>query len=303
MRIPEGELKSGLHEIKEHGGKGFPFNIYPCSIPVDFPRVQVHWHEEMEIVSIRRGLGAVTVDKETVQAGPGEAVAVFPGQLHGISRLGEEVMEYENIIFRPEMLMSGAGDICTLEFLMPMAGGGARRPVHMRPGLPGYEAFDGCLRTLDGLCAQRPYGYQMGVKGALFGMLGALLQVWVPGEGARPGRSRERIKRLLEYVEAHYGERITVEQAAGLCFYSSSHFMKYFKQYMGLSFVEYLNGYRLFKAAGALLQGTERVTDIAQGCGFENVSYFNRLFRQRYGCTPREYRTAGRGPADGGNGA
>ncbi len=295
MRIPEKELKNRLHETKEHGGREFPFNIYPCSIPVDFPRVQVHWHEEMEIVSIRRGRGEVTVDKEPVQAGPGEAVVIFPGQLHGIGRLGEAALEYENIIFRPEMLMSGPGDLCTLEFLMPMAGGRAPRPVHMKPGTPGYEGFSGCLAALDALCAQRPYGYQMGVKGTLFGMLGALLQVWKPGERAKNGRSRERIKHLLEYVEAHYGERITVEDAAGLCFYSNSHFMKYFKQYMGLSFVEYLNGYRLFKAAGFLLQSTDRVTEIAQGCGFDNVSYFNRLFRQRYGCTPGEYRAAGKG--------
>ena len=53
------------------------------------------------------------------------------------------------------------------------------------------------------------------------------------------------MKRLLEYMEEHYGEKITVEDGAKLCFYSNSHFMKYFKQYMGVPFIQYLNEFRL----------------------------------------------------------
>lgn len=41
--------KYGYHEMKEHAGKDFPFNIYPCSIPADFSQVPVHWHEDMEM--------------------------------------------------------------------------------------------------------------------------------------------------------------------------------------------------------------------------------------------------------------
>ena len=48
------------HEIKEHAGRDFPFNIYPCSIPLDFKLVPVHWHEEMEIISVKKGRGLVT---------------------------------------------------------------------------------------------------------------------------------------------------------------------------------------------------------------------------------------------------
>ena len=44
-------------EVKEHAGREFPFNIYPCSIPLDFKQVQVHWHEELEIISVKKGRG------------------------------------------------------------------------------------------------------------------------------------------------------------------------------------------------------------------------------------------------------
>ena len=80
------------HEIKEHAGRDFPFNIYPCSIPFDFKLVPVHWHEEMEIISVKKGRGLVTVDMVPYEVGMGDAVAVFPGQLHGISQTGGETM-------------------------------------------------------------------------------------------------------------------------------------------------------------------------------------------------------------------
>ena len=55
-------MNRGYHEIKEHGKREFPFNIYPCSIPVDFSHVALHWHEEMEIIAVKKGKGRITVD-------------------------------------------------------------------------------------------------------------------------------------------------------------------------------------------------------------------------------------------------
>ena len=59
---------------------------------------------------------------------------------------------------------------------------------------------------------------------------------------------------------------------------------------MGISFVQYLNDYRLARAWAQLARTGETVTNIAQGCGFENLSYFNRLFKRRYGMTPGQMR-------------
>ena len=288
--IPEFEYRSRLQEKREHGGSAFPFNIYPCTIPLDFPQVHVHWHEELEIISVKRGRGTVTVDKQALRIKEGEAIVVFPGQFHGISVEEGEVMEYENIIFQPQLLMASAGDLCTSEFLLPLIEQAPERPVHMKEGMKAWKEFTEAIDRLDLLCSRKAYGYQLGVKGALFDMIWAILQSWKPKEGGRNERSREKIKLLLAYVGEHYGEKITVDEAAGICCYSSSHFMKYFKQYMGVPFIEYLNGYRLFKAAVLLLSSDDPITAVAQNCGFDNLSYFNRLFRKRYGCTPGEYR-------------
>ena len=220
----------------------------------------------------------------------GETVVVFPGQLHGIGQLGGEAMEYENIIFQPTMLMASADEACTSQFLLPLVMEGGQAPVHITQESPGYREFMRCIEVMDHMCGERPYGYQLAVKGALFGFL---FQVFTRYREAVPEGSRkyrEKIKTLLRHIEDHYGDRLTVEEAAGMCFYSKSHFMKFFRQHMGCSFVDYLNDYRLAMAAGFLASTGDTVTEIAQRCGFDNISYFNRLFKRKYGQAPAAYR-------------
>lgn len=290
MNIPERDHVTGYHEQKEHGGREFPFNIYPCSIPLDFPQVPVHWHEEMELISARKGRGMVVVDTEPYQLAAGELIVVFPGQLHGIFQDGDFAMEYENIIFRPEMLMRSGADVCTLEYLLPLVRESSGPPLVLRKGNRGHKELMECVGRLDEISERREFGYELAVKGQLFWLFFEICQCLGPADRERPARSRERIKELLAYLEGHYGEPLTVEQAAAVCGYSSSHFMKYFKQYMGSPFIRYLNDYRLARAAGYLKTTREPVTAVALRCGFENLSYFNRLFKRRFGMTPGEFR-------------
>ena len=94
----------------------------------------------------------------------------------------------------------------------------------------------------------------------------------------------------MKYVEEHYADTITIADMAALTFYSKSHFMKFFKDHMDMGFTEYLNDYRLSMAARLLAASGLSVLEIATRTGFDNLSYFNRLFKRKYGQTPREYR-------------
>ena len=88
-------------ENKVHTDSSFPYNTYLCSIPLDFPCVPHHWHEEMELIVIQKGSGVVHVDFNRYVVEAGSIVVVLPGHLHSIEELCGEKMEYENILFRP----------------------------------------------------------------------------------------------------------------------------------------------------------------------------------------------------------
>ena len=59
---------------------------------------------------------------------------------------------------------------------------------------------------------------------------------------------------------------------------------------MGVSFVSYLNDFRLNVAARLLSSNDESILSVAEHCGFFNLSYFNRMFKKKYGVTPGKYR-------------
>ena len=97
-----------------------------------------------------------------------------------------------------------------------------------------------------------------------------------------------RLKTVVQLVNEGYAGALHVTDAAAACGCSPSHFMRWFKKMTGQGFTEYLNEQRLNAAADALRSGSDTVLAIAEQCGFENLSYFNRLFKKRYGMTPRE---------------
>lgn len=278
-------------ENKVHTDPSFPYNTYLCSIPLDFPYVPYHWHEETEFIVIQKGCGMVHVNFNQHKVSAGSIVVVLPGQIHSISEIPGMKMEYENILFRNEMLFSKSDDLCSSDFLTPLFHGTIPVDDHIHPGLAYYDTFSSIIKEMDHLCEFRPYGYQLALKGYLFQLL-FLLASNQKGQYMTPAKEKslEKMKFILQYVQDHYQEPISIEEVAALCHYSPSHFMKFFKTNMKTSFIHYLNDYRLTIAHRLLGSSEDSILSIAQQSGFDNLSYFNRLFKRKYGVTPKEIR-------------
>ena len=283
-----------FREDKKHTEVAFPYNTYLCSIPLDFSSVPVHWHEEMEFIVVKKGRGLVTLDRESRLLEAGQAVIVLPGQLHGIRQYQQKRMEYENIIFRLEMLLPKEGDVCGPKFLEPYRDGKLLYPAWIDGSALYHEEMLECIRKMDELSEQRPRGYPLAVKGWLFQFF-FLLFSRVEPTLAEEGREKslDKMKRILRRIEVDYGKPLSIKEMAEFSGFSESHFMKFFKNHMGVPFVSYLNDYRLTLAARALAEGQEDVLTVAMDVGFSNVSYFNRLFKKKFRMTPLEYRKRG----------
>ncbi|MBQ8687296.1 MAG: helix-turn-helix transcriptional regulator [Ruminococcus sp.] len=278
------------HENKAHTTPDFPYNTYLCSIPLDFPEVSVHWHNEAELVAVKKGSGRIDVDLISYDVSEGNMILILPGQLHSIHQKAGCEMEYENILFEPSLLGAEERGLCG-RLLQPLFAGQLRLPVRIDQTLSYYEDAAACIGRIDSLCSRQSFGYQLAVKGNLFSLM--YLLVTHHTERAEPAdrkRSIEKVKLILSYISENYTRRLTIEEAAGVCYYSKSHFMKFFKAVMGEGFTSYLNGYRLRIAAQLLLSTSDSVLEISGKTGFENLSYFNRQFKSRYGVSPGQYR-------------
>ncbi|MBQ0001630.1 MAG: helix-turn-helix transcriptional regulator [Clostridiales bacterium] len=272
-------------EKKSHGERNFPFSIYTCSIPRDFPEVLMHWHEETEIIFIKEGKGIVSVDLEMRVLSAPALAFVLPGQLHSIGQYEGESMEYVNYIFHPRLLQSHNDAVFDQQYLTPLFDGTIEIPVFLQEHSPGFSSLS------DSLLGCEETDSPLMVKSCLFQLCSRMRELFPERTGNTVRReSMERIKTLLLYIQDHYKENITVTDAAAQIDLSENHFMRFFKQTLGVSFVTYLRNYRLTKAEEMLYSTDASILDIAQDSGFQNVSYFIREFRNKYGETPLKYR-------------
>ena len=274
------------HETKRHTSSEFPYNTYLCSIPLDFQTVNIHWHEEVEIIVIKKGKGIVSVDLTEYEVHTGDVVFVMSGQLHSIHQLGGSTMEYENILFKPALLKSSGHDVCWAQFISPLFFASSA----ITPVFRDNHKLETYIQDIDKLCDERHTGYQLAVKGYLYQIIHLLMTEYTAPPSPFAKKHTDKIKTVLSYVDVHYAEEISIENMAKLCFYSKSYFMKFFKESMGISFIAYLNNYRLEIAARMLKAADDNILAISSACGFDNLSYFNRSFKNKYGVTPGKYR-------------
>lgn len=279
-----------LYEKKSHVSLQFPYNTYLCSIPLDFTLVPAHWHKDVELIVIKKGIGTIAVDMEPQTVSAGDIILVRPGQIHSISQHESDTMEYENILFRPDLLYSQNTDLRTLEYFDLYFNLEYDLPWHIDHSNSCHKELAECINAIDTLCSERPRYYELSVKGYLFQFFYLLFSCQESPVYSTGRKSLDKVKQMIAYIEEHYMEPISVQSAADYLGFSNSHFMKFFKQNMHTTFTSYLNHYRLTIAGRLLLTTDDNILVISEKTGFNNLSYFNRLFKQYFHMTPREYR-------------
>ena len=99
-----------------------------------------------------------------------------------------------------------------------------------------------------------------------------------------------RIEKTMQYLNANFDKAITLNEVATLSNMTQTAFSRFFKARTGINFIDSLNDIRLGHASRMLIETTETVSEIAYNCGFNNIANFNRLFKKKKNCTPKEFR-------------
>lgn len=99
-----------------------------------------------------------------------------------------------------------------------------------------------------------------------------------------------RIEKVYAYLRDYYDRDISLDDVSKLAGMTSVSFSRFIKKRTGKTFVESLNDIRLGHASRLLIDTPQTIAEVAGKCGFNNLSYFNRVFKNKNGCTPREFR-------------
>ncbi|MBQ6439886.1 MAG: helix-turn-helix transcriptional regulator [Mogibacterium sp.] len=288
----ENNLKINKEKAK-HGDIFLPVNSYHCLIPFTYRELALHWHEEMEITLIQDGTSDYKVGQEVFEANAGDIILIPPYCTHSACEIPGKTMISDSMVFHPDYLGANNQDLSASKYLRPMAEGQLQMQEVIRHDDAGYaEIKVGFLRALDCFKNKPPF-YEMLLKENLLQILILLFSYGYIRESCDShitSENRRHIKSALEYITDHYSEKISISEMAQLAGFSENYFMSLFRQYVGMSCIQYINHYRIQKAAHALEETTKSVSEIAMIHGFDNISYFNLQFRKTFGMTPREFR-------------
>jgi AraC-like DNA-binding protein len=106
---------------------------------------------------------------------------------------------------------------------------------------------------------------------------------------SKNGNDMPRLEFIIDYIMEHLQEDLSVDELAEKACMSKPTFHRYFKKFLGMSPVDFINTKRMQLAKQMLVQGNSAVSDVCYAVGFNNTSHFIRSFKKQYGYTPKQY--------------
>ena len=289
--------KNAMTEKVNHETAARPFSIHHTVVGGENTNaLYLHCHAEAEFFYLEEGEIMFTVGDQSFLLVAGEAVFIPPDLPHNACKEPGKACSYSAVVFSLEWLFGyfGGEGNSYHRFLMK----NRQECIQVFRAASGADSKEilGCLAHFREYMDLPIQGYEMRLLGELmisvqeiYNAVSAKMRY-----NEKTDVSREGIQRGIDYIQKHYDMEIALAELVECSGYSESHFCHRFKSVTGYTPFAYLNRLRVSKAAELLVVSDVKITEIATSCGFENISYFNRVFRKEMGMTPGAYRRSGR---------
>ncbi len=278
-------------ELREHGTTLFPIACYYDRLSQD--DVPWHWHDEWEAIVIERGTAVICVNGQDYTIGPGEGIFINASVLHSVWDQGDTDCRLRSIVFHPRLVGGGIDSIFWQGYVQPVLSNTGLRCVLFTPGTDWHNAAIQYILAAWTACVEEPAGYELRVRSVL-SQLTFLLMSHCPAGQTRPTekalRNEGRIKTMLRYIQGHIQEGLTLSSIAQSAAISESECLRCFRDMLGTTPIQYVRQARIQRASQLLESTNLKIAEIGALCGFQEMSYFSKTFREARGCTPKEYR-------------
>ena len=286
-------------QINAEGVHIWPFDA-PCPADVlfltvdDRNKVRMNRHRYFEVLYLCSGSANCHIQDRLLPFNEGDLAIIGSTLYHRIECQSSTPVTIAALFFEPDLIRcDGASD--SAEYLAPFLLQDEDFP-HIVPADTGVprQVLDLMLRVRSELPASSARG-KLALKTYMKMLLMQLVNQYASYAGTaetyqRQQQNLERLRPLFRYLGENCGNQVQVREASRICGMSESHFMSLFKRVTGLSFVTYLNHFRIERAQALLEKTEESMADISQQVGFCDQSYFGTVFRRIVGMTPAIYR-------------
>lgn len=268
-----------FHEISELG-----IQLAYHTIPGGYH--PLHWHEEMEILFPLNGDADVTIDGKIHHLRHRQLLVIESGQVHSTDTHSDQLM-FLCIHISKRLMLHYMPNVELCRFYC----------------IPD-EIADGQFTEYLHICQmaeQLPRLYIQDAPASLLESEGIILQILAhlirhfsvtsaPELSSANTLARQRLQDIITFVNEHFKEPISLQDGARLLGFNKEYFCRFFKNNMGLSFLQYVNEVRISHIYQALQNTNASITEIMEANGFTNQKLFNKTFKTIYGCTPSAIR-------------
>lgn len=250
-----------------------------------------HWHKEVEFFYMEKGNLEYYTPQGTMVFPAGSGGLVNSNVLH-MTKIQKGIENTAMIhIFDPIFLGGWHGSLLEQKYINPIIHSPQIEIIGLYPNHPEEEAVLKLLQESFALSSS-VFAYEMKLRSMLSELWCMLLQTSEPllKKKGYSGKSNDKIKRMMEYIQEHYTEKMTIAEIAEAAYISERECFRTFQQTLHMTPVEYMKSYRIQKACSMLAETKESLTHIGEVCGLGSSSYFGKVFHAYMGCTPKEYR-------------
>lgn len=244
------------------------------------PYVPPHWHRSIEISMVMEGEVSLWINEEQHTIKEQEFLLINSGFVHELTQPKGIEARVMLVIISYDFLKRVVPNIDSLYFDLQKSEEGKPRLKEIY-----YELKDLCLQS-------KQYDY-LKLNALLYEIIYILVQYYTIDDEALKSKYRKihvRQRSILDYIEEHYHEDVSLELMSQTFHMSIEHFSRTFYKDFGVHFKTYLNAYRVYQAYRDVVYSENSMQQIALKHGFSNVKSFITQFKQTYDETPYQYR-------------
>jgi AraC-like DNA-binding protein/quercetin dioxygenase-like cupin family protein len=257
-----------------------------------------HWHNELEFLVVQHGSAIFRINSEEYKVSAGEAIFVNSCELHsGYPSENSNCNSYA-VIFSPVLLYGFNGNITERIFFQSANTERCVNPVLIKRESCWGKKVVLLLSRIKQLYESGDFAFELAIKALLYEIFFYILSfsdITLSERKIRPvAHNEQRIEQAIKHIHSNYERRIHISELAAVAGLSEGYFYRLFRQVVKKTPIEYINRYRVNKAAILLLNTHDKITKIAIDTGFDSSTRFIDVFKKYMQCTPTEYRNLNR---------
>lgn len=266
----------------------FLFKIYSANGDglIDFG----YYDRAMVLIEITEGTVNVEIGTDKVNAGKGEFVFVPSNLVFRV--LSEEYASVRTMVFASSLVEENMENFDTEIFYMFYVQSRSKITV-FKPDHTIYQTLVYSMNESYDEYVSKDVCYKLAVKANIYLMMTALLRYYCTSRKELDRMIYHNVMRLrpvIDYITDNYGEKIYIETLSDMIGVSPDYFTKMFKDSIGKTPIDYINGVRINHSLRLLSTTDIPINELAEQIGFSNPNYFHKIFKQYMISSPLTYR-------------